>query len=258
MSELAPSEKMMMPTPMPAGNSESPVLMLTDIGRDIDDTVALIALANYQREGLLRLVGVVATGGVGKHRAVLARDWLRKLGYEDKDVVLAACPHAGEETCFHIRVPPGSVEQANLFEGGREGHEADMIRSLATKHAGKLQIFATAPLSSLAKAIESEEGLGIVKRGLKTLHIQGQATVNANGLLEPDFRAFNLREDEPAAIDVFKKLQQDVPFRLLGKNAAYRVSLTLEDFKGWDVAHGGEDCDILRRNVKLGLAGLKQ
>ena len=52
----------------------------------------------------------------------------------------------------------------------------------------------------------------------------------------PDVQnAYNLRVDEDASRQVFEKLQQDVPFRLLGKHAAYQVSLTPQDFASFDM-----------------------
>ena len=39
------------------------VLLITDPGRDCDDTLALLALLNMQRNNCLRLVGVIGTGG---------------------------------------------------------------------------------------------------------------------------------------------------------------------------------------------------
>lgn len=54
-----------------------------------------------------------------------------------------------------------------------------------------------------------------MRRGLSLLFIQGQAKVKDDGTLEPDFEAYNLRQDEAASRLVFDKLQGAVRFELL-------------------------------------------
>ena len=49
------------------------VLLVTDIGRDLDDALALLALLPAHRSGECQLVGVVACGGHSKARAAIAR-----------------------------------------------------------------------------------------------------------------------------------------------------------------------------------------
>jgi hypothetical protein len=58
------------------------ILVITDIGRDIDDMLALCLLKGYESIGRCNLVGIVATGGVGRTRAALARGCLRKMDYQ--------------------------------------------------------------------------------------------------------------------------------------------------------------------------------
>jgi inosine-uridine nucleoside N-ribohydrolase len=227
-----------------------PVLFITDIGRDIDDTLALLALVAYQREGLTDLVGVVATGGLGKERARLTRGWLRRLGLGDH-IPVAACMKPGREVCDIESFETPSEDDAKIYPNSA----ADLILKLAKVHKGRLQIFAVAPLSSLADAIETPEGLNTVRKGVSWIHIQGQAIVE-NNVMKPDFQAFNLSENKPASEAVFEKLQRFIPFRLLGKHAAYRVSLTREDFMQWDKTLVPQGCLI--RSVKKGLEGLKE
>jgi inosine-uridine nucleoside N-ribohydrolase len=227
-----------------------PVLFITDIGRDIDDTLALFALEAYQRQGLANVVGVVTTGGMGKERARLTRGWLRRLGLAD-DIPVAACIKPGREVCDIESFETPQEEDANIYKKSA----ADLILDLARIHKGKLLVFAVAPLTPLADAIETAEGLSIVRKGVACLNIQGQATFENNKLM-PDFQAFNLSENKEASEAVFDKLQNHVPFRLLGKHAAYRVSLTREDFTEWDqmIMPPGS----LIRTVKNGLQGLKE
>ncbi len=228
----------------------APVLFITDIGRDIDDTLALFALEAYQRQGLANIVGVIATGGMGMERARLSRGWLRRLGLGDH-IPVAACLKPGREVCDIESFDTPKEEDAHIYKKSA----ADLILELARIHKGKLLVFAVAPLTPLADAMETAEGLNIIRKGVVCLNIQGQATFE-NNVLKPDFQAFNLSENKEASETVFEKLQNYVPFRLLGKHAAYRVSLTRQDFMEWDqmILPQGS----LIRTVKNGLQGLKE
>uniref|UniRef100_A0A6T8I448 Inosine/uridine-preferring nucleoside hydrolase domain-containing protein n=1 Tax=Hemiselmis andersenii TaxID=464988 RepID=A0A6T8I448_HEMAN len=238
-----------------AASEPIPFLFVTDIGRDIDDTVALLALAAYEREGKIKLVGVVATGGAGVQRARLTRYWLRRLGYRDEDVPVAACLADGKPVCL---LPDGvpSEEDACLFRGESEGRAAaELCLALADLHQGRLNVLVIGPASALGEAVSKEGDAERLRRGIARMHIQGQATVGAEGRLEPDFAAFNLSENKEAATVVFDKLQDHMPFVLLGKHAAYRVTLTREDFMAWDVAAG---TNTITEQANKGLAAFRK
>jgi hypothetical protein len=51
--------------------------------------------------------------------------------------------------------------------------------------------------------------------------------------LRPSAEAFNFREDMPAATEVLDALSPCVPFVVLGKHAARRVGVTVDDFERW-------------------------
>lgn len=231
----------------------TPLLLVTDIGRDIDDTVALLSISTYEREeGLVKLVGVVATGGVGESRARLARFWLRRLGYADEDVKVAACLAPGHEVSNICVFPaakgvPGSLEEAAAYEGrSKDTAASDLIVELAEAHAGRLVVLVIAPLTPIARAMGSEEGKAALERGIAKLYFQAQTNVvfleegsgEGRARLEPNMAAFNLREDGEASAKVFERLQERVPFVLVGKYAAYRVQLEKSDFEEWDSAAG--------------------
>ena len=64
-------------------HERTPVLLITDIGADIDDTEALLVALGSP---YLQLVGIVTAVNNGVARAALARGWLRRLGVADSDV----------------------------------------------------------------------------------------------------------------------------------------------------------------------------
>ena len=81
-----------------------PVVLLTDIGRDIDDLLALLVLRSLVADGRAVLAGVVATGGAGIERGLLARQWMQRLNFPDAaGVEVAACLDPGPP---EVSTPP--------------------------------------------------------------------------------------------------------------------------------------------------------
>lgn len=202
-----------------------PVLLVTDIGSDVDDTVALLALCGSEA---LELVGVVTSHGSTRQRAAVARGWLRKLHVPDSRVPVAA--HADGETRPCV-VPGGSPapDAAALFPGPAE----QLILRLARKHRGNLVIVGIGPLGPLASALRQDWGYALKR--VAGIYLQGNAIVEGQGAtarLRADAKAFNFREGMDAAETVLS-LQRDVPFVFLGKYAAYRVGLSVPDFQSW-------------------------
>jgi hypothetical protein len=109
-------------------------------------------------------------------------------------------------------------------------------------------------MTALAEALETEGDTKRMRKIAKLL-IQGQATVGEGGRLAPDFLAFNLSENKEASSAVFEKLQDHVPFELLSKHAAYRVTLDREDFMAWDEAAGDH---VMVEQAANGLAAFRR
>ena len=65
------------------------VLLITDIGRDTDDVLALHVLSRFLEAGQTRLAGVVTSGCDSDKKAGIARGWLRQLGIKDSEVAVA-------------------------------------------------------------------------------------------------------------------------------------------------------------------------
>ena len=56
------------------------VVIITDIGRDPDDIIALLAVFAYPH---IEVVAIVTTGGNTENRAILTRHWLRKMNVNE-------------------------------------------------------------------------------------------------------------------------------------------------------------------------------
>ena len=237
-----------------------PVLVITDIGKDIDDTLALIYLSALVRAGRVALVGVVTTGGQNTKRKACVEWLLRLLLPECRvevcagvDLPLSPEHHQSWREAEVVaplgmgQVPPGPYPIAD--------HDAAaFILRAAQLWEGELRILAIGPLTDVAVALSLLDGTRIL-RGLGGLVIQGQAVVPGRGgpcdtaactsgpldaagpaALLPDSDAYNIRCDPTAAALVFERLSDAVPFLLLGKHAAYRVQLGSADFAALDAA----------------------
>ncbi len=101
----------------------------------------------------------------------------------------------------------------------------------------RLIIVAIAPLTPIAAALklDAKDGrLGLL-RLVDRVYIQGQAAAAGGGpplAVVPSDEAYNFRIDLPSAFEVFDELQSlRLPMALLGKHAAYEVSLTKRDLE---------------------------
>lgn len=256
------------------------VVLVTDIGRDIDDTIALMVCLSLHKRRKIQLCGIVGTGGAGFARACICRWFLRRSGLADSEVRVAADMSPGMEACFvpegvlkspfvgpapkhlaHATVdlecdpddknpnlaqrrqrPKATKNNAVIFALDHDAHGLDkggaLILSAAKLFKKELHLTAIAPMSPIRKAMlgaDNKPDVASVKalQGIGKLLIQGQAIETTDGLLH-DKQAFNLRQDEVAAAFCFKLLQEYVPFSLLGKFAAYKVSLYRKDFGTFD------------------------
>ena len=242
-----------------SGGALSPrkVLLVTDPGRDIDDVVTLVALAGSNftfpgepsRPDAFELVGVVTSGGAAVKRACVTRGWLRLLGISD-EVPIAPCREVegiGKLACFFPAGFPSPADAA-LYAAEDKGVDAatDLVVRLCERHGSDLALWCISPLTPLALMMSDlggADGRGTAAlRSIGTIFIQGQALIAgegeehgvAAGRLVPSAECFNLREDMASAHAVFAALQDFVPIRMLGKFAAYRVSLYKTDFNAFD------------------------
>eukprot|EP00566_Odontella_aurita_P004990 CAMPEP_0113581674 /NCGR_PEP_ID=MMETSP0015_2-20120614/31444_1 /TAXON_ID=2838 /ORGANISM="Odontella" /LENGTH=616 /DNA_ID=CAMNT_0000486169 /DNA_START=68 /DNA_END=1915 /DNA_ORIENTATION=- /assembly_acc=CAM_ASM_000160 len=242
-----------------------PVLIITDVGKDVDDTLALLYLARQSQRRIVNIVGVVTTGGRNAERAQVARELLDaalRTGGESESASasasgcgcdLAPSPQsrveivAGSEAVHDGTAAPGDSvicwrgerRQANEADDddddGDDGQEKDAVHfilDLCRRYCGSLRVLALAPLTDLAAALRFDAST--VLRGVKSLHIQGQAIlvpddededdddsdmdVDGDGdgdgdngsavRLEPDPAAFNLRCEMDAARYVFAQFQR--------------------------------------------------
>eukprot|EP00698_Gefionella_okellyi_P009556 TRINITY_DN243_c0_g3_i2.p1 TRINITY_DN243_c0_g3~~TRINITY_DN243_c0_g3_i2.p1 ORF type:complete len:340 (+),score=50.66 TRINITY_DN243_c0_g3_i2:95-1114(+) len=217
---------------------EDPILLVTDIGNDIDDTIALLWILGRK----LNLVGVVTTGTQSGVRAGVVTSILRGGHATEVPTVPGDVRPVSQSTNVvdeWIRTIP-TVLRPDLAATSHPKTGAEFIVDCARTHGAKLRILLIAPYTDVARAIELDR---YALQSIGGVCMQAQANMDSHGLT-PSLAAYNIRCD-PAAAEVVFTLQHHVPFTFLGKHAAYRVSLSALDFDLWDAA--------LRARVQLRL-----
>ena len=221
-----------------------PILLITDIGRDIDDTLALILLNTFRKQNKIKIVGIVTTGVNGKTRGRVVRRWLNHFELPTgerkllRNIPIAACgtnlEHSECSECSECYVPDDAPLLKNALLSKLS--PAQLILEATQSNMGKLEIFAIGPLTPLSDALHMKGGLDILKSGIKILHIQGQLKMDTGNqsLILPDLQSYNLSKDPKASHHVFTLLQESVPFRMLGKYAAYQIDLNKTNFTEWN------------------------
>lgn len=139
------------------------VLVVTDIGTDVDDAEAICLAAG---EPSVNIIGIACTASEHEKRAEKAKHLLSLLGRDD--------------------IPVGS--------------DAAFIDSAICRTRGKSEVLLIAQATSLSEALMSKPSLS---RKIRRIYFQGQASADSSGRLVPNIQAFNVSEDVAAAESLF-------------------------------------------------------
>lgn len=217
-------------------NGNTRLILDTDIGSDVDDILALVALA---RMNAGRLVGITTVHGDTELRARIAQFVCDSLNL--RDVMVAA----GEG---------GTVGGRPIGRGwkGHEGHgipdiervkvnsDVDGVTFLCDQvreHKGNVDIFAIGPLTNIASALDRDPEFA---RNLRHLYIMG-------GAFWIDRAEHNIVCDPEAAAAVF---QSDCPMTVCGLDVTRKVLLREDDVQRIGRSLGDLGA-ILERQIRL-------
>ncbi|KAL7534819.1 hypothetical protein ACHAXR_008206 [Thalassiosira sp. AJA248-18] len=217
---IGPSESMLNEESTICGGT--PTIVITDIGRDIDDALALVILSSLKKMCIINPLAVITTLAPDKERACLARTILDSLGMPNVPVGFGtdvACP-PGEITlhCFK------SVSQLNLYQFERGS--TLMSRILANAEPKSVKLLCIANLKDISELIVKHEFLFRTK--VKEVVMMGGASYSeARQQLIPDDTAFNNTCDLEAARHVYAECQQNrIPTTTISRYAAYGCPLS--------------------------------
>ena len=128
---------------------KTPIVIITDIGTDPDDILAIMVACAVQKFDIL---AVITTGGDTINRGRVARRWLDIAGMDpDVPVIPDMAPGSGNTTCFIPEDTPSKEE--SFLTIGKEGEDlaANALVKLARDYRKDLGIFVIGPLTPLGK-----------------------------------------------------------------------------------------------------------
>ncbi len=206
-----------------------PVVLDTDIGSDVDDVQALLmVLASPE----LELVGVTASYGDTLLRARLVKqicDWV------GVDVPIGAGPTT---TLSGRDVWVAGHEESQLRDGPARAFApvdaVDLLVDLSRDHAGRLQVIAVAPQTTLAAALRSHSDIAGRLAGLTVM----------GGRFEAARPEHNIECDAVAASEVFAA---GIPTRVVGVDVTVRTRIPRARFS--ELGPGTGPLDTFVREV---------
>lgn len=184
------------------------VLVITDVGTDVDDAEALTLAFSTPN---LHMAGVACTADNRAHRLQILR-------------TLASLVAEGME---QEREP----ERARAVREVPCGEGTSFIDSVLSASKKPLTVVLLAQATHLAEALQHKPSLA---QKIDRVYFQGQAFCDSlSGQLRPNQQAFNVSEDSTAAAYLFG-LQDRIPFVLVGKYAVYPLALTRETVEAYN------------------------
>jgi len=194
----------------------TPVIVITDIGRDVDDEMALVLLSALKRKHLLNPIAVITTLSPQRDRAHLARGSLDTMGMADVPVGVGGRGGLAEGVELEVYEADHTRSSSSIYESGMEL----VVRALESVPHKSAQILCLASLTDVASLMEEHEDLFISK--VKEVVVMGGVMpMDSGDTLTPD-TAYNNNCDLPSAKFVYQKCQElGVPTATLSRWAAY-------------------------------------
>lgn len=193
------------------------VLVDTDIGNDIDDS---LAIAYLLREPECRLMGITTVSGQPELRAMLAKKMCRDLGKPDVPIF----PGIADPLLGNNRQP--HTTQTDVLGAGEtdvfpQNAAIDFMRKTIRENPGEISLLAIGPLTNLAVLFSVDREIPGL---LKELVIMGGDFLRQNTTAE-----WNIVCDPVAAAMVY---QTDVAIhRSIGLNVTLQVKMDGEEAK---------------------------
>jgi hypothetical protein len=194
----------------------TPVIVFTDIGRDVDDEMALVVLSALKRKGKLNPIAVISTLSPVKERANLARGSLDTMGMADVPVGIGGCGGVADGVDLEVYEADHARPSPSIAECGME-LVCQALESVPHKSA---QIICLASLSDTAMLIEEHQEL-FTSKVKEVVIMGGVMPMDSSETLTPD-TAYNNNCDMQAAQYVYQRCQElGVPTATLSRWAAY-------------------------------------
>ena len=194
----------------------TPVIVFTDIGRDVDDELALALLSALKRKHILNPIAVITTLSPQRDRAHLARGSMDAMGMADVPVGIGGAGGVARGVELEIYGAYYSRPSQSIYESGMEL----MYKALESVPPKSALLLCIASLSDAASFIKDYEEMFTCK--VKEVVLMGGVVSTELGeTLTPD-SAYNNNCDISSARFVYKKCQElGVSTATLSRWAAY-------------------------------------
>ena len=199
----------------------TPIIILTDIGRDIDDELSMVLLASLKRMGLLNPIAIVTTLAPQCDRAKLLRGSLDALGMVNIPVGIGSSGGVAIGEKLEYYGGEYAQKSCEIYENGLKL----MINALEAAPRKSVQFLCIASFTDAASLIEEDEELFFDK--VKEVIIMGGVEkLESSEFLQPD-TAYNNNCDMPAARFVYQRCQElGIPTITVSRWSAYGSSVS--------------------------------
>lgn len=252
-----------------SGGGDRNFVLITDIGRDIDDTLALIALLHQHKEQKINLKAIVVAGYALDKREKLIYYWLRKFGInelsDDRKIPVFITPGIWQTTAENdlICIYPDDMPDDDVLYDFMDDYKDKTLSRLLNTHlehdtkytcntdeifnnfiqkTDNLEILCIANITWVNHLLQARIlSKSNIQQKIKKIYIQGAYHVtgkDASGqdILEP--LDYNMSLDKNAATLVINELKSIIPFTFLGKYTAYLIKFHNEEFNEFDNTFG--------------------
>lgn len=229
-------------------NEVIPVLIISDFGSDVDDAEAITYLSECQN---VNIAGIICCGYIPEIRAASLSTFMQLL---DMPATIIAIGSALSLSVADSAIITKYLDNHLINNVPYEIALASFLDSLykikTDKHIENFNKITAEPLQLTDSLLDTYKNLRLVvlsqatdiakyikekpekAKRFHSIYIQGQASCYNNEddyiSLIPNYKAYNLSEDSTAS-EILFSLQNDVPFIIVGKYAAYQAAITKEE-----------------------------
>jgi purine nucleosidase len=197
----------------PSANAE-PVIFDTDIGTDIDDAYALVALI---RRPELELLGVTTVSSDAVARARLAAKLLSVAGGKWSSVPVYAGISTATQYMKQVEWADGFASPSLHDDGGVE-----FMRAQINARPGEITLIAVGELTNIAALLDSQPGIG---KKIRAISLMGGAIYRGYATGSKPEPEWNIKSNAAAARTVFAS---GVPLLIAPLDSTADLKLTAE------------------------------
>ena len=176
----------------PFANAQQAVIFDTDIGTDIDDAYALVALMHRPE---LRVVGVTTVSGDAIARARLAAKLMQVAGGKWASVPVYAGLSGSTQYMKQVEWADGFSSPSLHDAGGIE-----FMRREINAHPGEITLIAVGELTNIAALLDSERGIG---KKIRAISLMGGSIYRGYAPGSKPEPEWNIKSNAAAARTVF-------------------------------------------------------